>query len=44
MQNTTWVKRNEMYSLFGHHHTQTPTLTPSEEHFLNEFLKALYKK
>ena len=32
-----------MYSLFGHYHTQTQTLTPSEEHFLDEFLKALYK-
>ena len=43
MQNTTQVKRNEMYSLFGHYHTQTRTLIPPEEHFLNEFLKALYK-
>ena len=43
MQNTTQVKRSEIYSLFGHYHTQTQTLTPSEEHFLNEFLKALYK-
>ena len=43
MQNTTQVKRSEMYSLFGHYHTQTRTLTPSEEHFLDEFLKALYK-
>ena len=32
-----------MYSLFGHYQTQTQTLTPSEEHFLDEFLKALYK-
>ena len=43
MQNTTQVKRSEMYSLFGHYCTQTQTLTPSEEHFLDEFLKALYK-
>ena len=42
-QNTTQVKRSEIYSLFGHYHTQTQTLTPSEEHFLDEFLKALYK-
>ena len=42
-QNTTQVKRSEMYSLFGHYQTQTQTLTPSEEHFLDEFLKALYK-
>ena len=43
MQNTIQVKRCEMYSLFGHYHTQTQTLTPSEEHFLDEFLEALYK-
>ena len=43
MQNTTQVKRSEMYSLFGHYRTQTQTLTPSEEHFLDKFLKALYK-
>ena len=42
-QNTTQVKRSEIYSLFGHYHTPTQTLTPSEEHFLDEFLKALYK-
>ena len=35
--------RSEVYSLFGHYHTQTQTLTPSEEHFLDKFLKALYK-
>ena len=43
MQNTTQVKRSEMYSLFGHYRTHTQTLTPSEEHCLDEFLKALYK-
>ena len=32
-----------MYSLYGHYHTQTQILTPSEENFLDEFLKALYK-
>ena len=42
-QNTIKVKRSEMCSLFGHYHTPTQTLTPSEEHFLDEFLKALYK-
>ena len=41
--NTTRVKRSEMYSSFGHYRTQTKTLTPSEEHLLEEFLKALYK-
>ena len=43
MQNTTQVKRSEIYSLYGHYHTQTQTLTPSEENFLDEFLKALSK-
>ena len=42
-QNTTQVKRSEMYSLFGHYHSPIRTFTSSEEHFLNEFLKALYK-
>ena len=32
-----------MYRLYGHYHTQTWILTPSEEHFLDEFLKAHYK-
>ena len=43
IQNTTQVKRSEIYSLYGHYHTQTWTLTPSEENFLDKFLKALYK-
>ena len=42
-QNTTRVKRSEIYSLYGHYHTQTRTLTPSEENFLYKFLKALHK-
>ena len=42
-QNTTHVKRSKIYSLFGQYCTQTQTLIPSEEHFLDEFLKALYK-
>ena len=42
IQNTTWVKRSEMYNLFQHYCTQTQILTPSEEHFLDDFLKALY--
>ena len=32
-----------MYSQYGHYHTQTQILTPAEEHFLDEFLKGLYK-
>ena len=43
MQNTTRVKKREIYSLFGYYHTQTQTLTSPEENFLDEFLKAFYK-
>ena len=43
IQNTTQVKRSEIYSLYGCYYTQTGTLTPLEENFLDEFLKALYK-
>ena len=32
-----------MYTLYRHYHTQTRTLTPSEENFLDAFMKALYK-
>ena len=32
-----------MYNLYGQYHTQTRELTPSEEIFLNVFMKALYK-
>ena len=32
-----------MYSLYGHYHAQIRTLTPSEEKFLDQFLKALNK-
>ena len=42
-QNTTRVKRSEMYDLYGHYHAQTRTLTPSEENYLDQFLKALSK-
>ena len=41
--NATRMKRSEMYGLFGHYHTQTCILTPSEENFLDKFMKALYK-
>ena len=43
VQNTTQVKRSEEYNLYGHYHTHTQSLTPSEENFLDEFLKALNK-
>ena len=42
-QNTTRVKRSDIYNLYGHYHTQTQKLIPSEEKFLDEFMKALYK-
>ena len=42
-QNTTRVKRSEMYSLYGHYHTKTQILIPPKENFLDEFMKALYK-
>ena len=42
-QNMTGIKRSEIYNLHGHYCTQTQTLTTSEENFLDEFLKALYK-
>ena len=41
--NATRIKRSEMYNLYGQYHTQTRELTPSEESFLNAFMKALYK-
>ena len=41
--NATRVKRSEMYTLYGQYHSQTRELTPSEENFLDTFLKALYK-
>ena len=41
IQNTTQVKRSEEYDLYGHSHTQM--LTPSEENFLDTFLRAIYK-
>ena len=31
-----------MYNLYGQYHTQTRELTPSEENFLEAFMKALY--
>ena len=40
--NASRIKRSEMYNLYGQYHTQTRELTPSEENFLNAFMKALY--
>ena len=43
MQNTTQVKRSEEYDLYGHYHSHTQMLTPSEENFLDKFLNAMYR-
>ena len=40
--NATRIKRSDMYTLYGQYHTQTRELTPSEENFLDGFMKALY--
>ena len=42
--NATRMKRSETYNLYGHYHTQTRILTPSEENFLDKFMKALLKQ
>ena len=42
-QNMTRIKRSEIYNQYRHYHTQSQILTPSEENFLDEFLKALYQ-
>ena len=41
--NTTRVKRSSMYIHDGQYHSHIRRLTPSEENFLDAFLKALYK-
>ena len=41
--NTARTKRSVLYDIYGQYHTPTKTLTPSEESFLNGFMKALYK-
>ena len=41
--NTTRTKRSVFYDKYGQYHTSTKILTPSEEIFLNAFMKALYK-
>ena len=40
--NATRIKRSEMYNLYVQYHTHTRELTPSEENFLDAFMKALY--
>ena len=41
--NKTRVKRSEFYTSYGHYHSPTRELSPSENNFLDAFLKALYK-
>ena len=41
--NNTRVKRSNLYTLHGHYHSPTRELTPSENKFLDAFLRALYK-
>ena len=36
-------KRSVTYDTYGWYHSPTKILTPSEEEFLNTFMKALYK-
>ena len=41
--NITGTKRSITYDVYGHYHSPTKILTPSEEHFLTAFMEALYK-
>ena len=41
--NVTRTKRSVTYDIYGRYHSPTKTLTPSEENFLDAFMKALYK-
>ena len=41
--NITKTKRSITYEIYGHYHSPTKTLTPSEESFLNAFMEALDK-
>ena len=41
--NITRTKRSVTYEIYGHYHSPTKTLTPSEESFLNAFMEALCK-
>ena len=43
VNNNTRVKRSEFYTSYGHYNSPTRELTPSENKFLDAFLKALYK-
>ena len=41
--NTTRTKRSALYDMYGQYYAPTKTLTPSEENFLDAFMKALYQ-
>ena len=41
--NATRIKRSKMYNLYGQYHTKIRELTPSEESFLDVFMKVLHK-
>ena len=41
--NTSRTKRSTIYNVYGHYHSPTKILTPSEESFLTAFMEALYK-
>ena len=42
-RNMTRIKRSVTYDVYGQYHSPTKILTPSEENFLDAFMKALYK-
>ena len=42
-KNKTRIKRSEFYTSYGHYHSPTRELTPFENKFLDNFLKALNK-
>ena len=41
--NTSRTNRSITYDVYGHYHSTTKILTPSEESFLTAFMEALYK-
>ena len=43
VKNNTRVKRSDFYALHGHYHSPTRELSPSENKFLDAFLRVLYK-
>ena len=43
VKNKTRVKRSNLYALHGHYHSPTRELSPSDNKFLDVFLRALYR-